>query len=64
MPRPFLPEDQKKDFGIKVRFLKSDLHILETQARKHNCKTISAYIRKLVKNDVASTKRKTLPDIC
>jgi hypothetical protein len=65
MPRPSLPDELRKDLAIKVRFLESEMHILSKQAKLHKCKSISHYIRKLVKDDVSNTKRvNTLPDIC
>jgi hypothetical protein len=65
MPRPFLPDELRKDTAIKVRFLESEMGILLKQAKLHKCKTISEYIRKLVKEDISKGKRvNTLPDIC
>jgi hypothetical protein len=65
MPRPLLPDELRKDIAIKVRFLESEMHLLHKQANIHQCKTISEYIRKLVREDISKTKKsKTLPDIC
>ena len=65
MARPFLPDELRKDTAIKVRFLESEMNILLRQAKLHKCKTISEYIRKLVKQDRSKGKiSKTLPDIC
>jgi hypothetical protein len=65
MPRPSLPDELRKDPSIKVRFLQSEMHILAKQAKLHKCKSISHYIRKLVKDDVSNNRQiNTLPDIC
>lgn len=65
MPRPPLPDELRKDPAIKVRFLQSEMKVLIKQAKYHKCKTISAYIRKLIKDDIVQTNRaKSLPDIC
>jgi len=52
MPKPKLPDEQRKDLAIKVRFLKSEMMIIANQAKKMDCKTISQYIRKLIANDI------------
>jgi len=52
MPKPKLPDDQRKDLAIKVRFLKSEMKYIIYQAEKRNCKTISQYIRKLISDDI------------
>lgn len=63
MPKPPLPEHLVKDVAIKVRFLKSEMRTLIAQARKRNCKTMSEYIRGLVKADLNGGV-KGFPDIC
>jgi hypothetical protein len=52
MPKPKLPDEQRKDLAIKVRFLKSEMKFIINQAEKKNCKTISQYIRKLIADDI------------
>jgi len=52
MPKPKLPDEQRKDLAIKVRFLKSEMKYIINQAKKRDCKTISKYIRMLVANDI------------
>jgi len=52
MPKPKLPDDQRKDLAIKVRFLESEMKYIINQAKKKNCKTISQYIRKLIAEDI------------
>jgi Arc/MetJ-type ribon-helix-helix transcriptional regulator len=65
MPRPFLPDDLRKDPAMKVRFLESERSIILEQVKKHKCKTMSEYVRKLIKEDIARTKRsKSLPNLC
>jgi len=51
MPKPKLPDDQRKDLAIRVRCLKSEMKDIINQTKKRNCKTISQYIRKLIEND-------------
>lgn len=57
MPRPPLPAELRKDVAIKVRFLESEVTILLKQAKLHNCKTVSQYIRKLVREDIIRNKK-------
>ena len=52
MPKPKLPDEQRKDFLLQVRFLESDMKTIVNQANKRNCKTISQYIRKLIAEDL------------
>ena len=52
MPKPKLPDEQRKDVLLQVRFLESDMKTIVNQAKKRNCKTISQYIRKLIAEDV------------
>jgi len=52
MPKPKLPDEQRKDLAIKVRFLESEMKIIINQANKRNCKTISQYIRQLIAKDI------------
>jgi hypothetical protein len=51
MPKPKLPDDQRKDLAIKVRFLESEMKIIIQKAKRRNCKTISQYIRQLINED-------------
>ena len=65
MPRPSLPDELRKDTAIKVRFLESEMNILLKQAKLHDCKTVSQYIRKLVREDIIRSKKGAkFPDIC
>lgn len=65
MPKPPLPDHLVKDVAIKVRFLKSEMKILLEQAKKRKCKTMSEYIRGLVKADISKGKGANgFPDIC
>lgn len=65
MPRPFLPDELRKDPAMKVRFLESERSIILKQVKKHQCKTMSEYVRKLIKEDIERSKTsKTLPDLC
>ena len=52
MPKPKLPDEQRKDLAIKVRFLESEMKYIINQAKKRNCKTISQYIRLLIEDDI------------
>jgi hypothetical protein len=52
MPKPKLPDEQRKDLAIKVRFLESEMKYIINQAKKRNCKTISQYIRLLIAQDI------------
>jgi hypothetical protein len=52
MSRPKLLNQNRKDWGIKIRVTKSDKIIVLEQIKIHNCKTMSDYIRKLVKDDI------------
>ena len=52
MPKPKLPDEQRKDLAIKVRFLESEMKDIINKAKKRNCKTISQYLRKLIAEDV------------
>ena len=56
MPKPKLPDEQRKDLAIKVRFLESEMKTIINQAKKRNCKTISQYIRKLIAEDVKNDR--------
>lgn len=59
-----LPDELRKDYGMKIRFLESERHIILKQVQKHKCKSMSDYIRKLIREDIAKAKVKSLPDIC
>jgi len=59
MPKPKLPDNQRKDLAIKVRFLESEMKILIQKAKQRKCKTISQYIRQLINED-KGTKRRDL----
>jgi hypothetical protein len=52
MPKPKLPDEQRKDVLLQVRFLESEMKTIVNQAKKRNCKTISQYIRQLIAEDV------------
>ena len=52
MPKPKLPDDQRKDIMLRVRFLESEMKYIINQAKKRNCKTISQYIRLLIAEDI------------
>ena len=52
MPKPKLPDEQRKDISIKVRFLNSEVKDIIKQTKKRDCKTISKYIRMLVAKDL------------
>ena len=52
MPKPKLPDGQRKDVLLQVRFKESEMKLLIHQAKKGNCKTISQYIRFLIANDI------------
>lgn len=52
MPKPKLPDEQRKEFMLRVRFLKNEMPIIENQARIRNCKSVSQYIRQLIANDI------------
>jgi len=47
-----LPDELRKDYGIKIRFTLSEKNIILKQVQKHKCKSMADYIRKLVKNDI------------
>ena len=65
MTRPFLPDELRKDPAMKVRFLESERSIILKQVKKHKCKTMSEYVRKLSREDIERTKPfKSLPDLC
>ena len=51
MPKPKLPDEQRKDLAIKVRFLESEMKVIVQKAKRRNCKTISQYIRLLINED-------------
>jgi hypothetical protein len=59
-----LPDELRKDYRVVVRFLESDKDLLLKQASKHKVKTLADYIRKLIREDIAKGKVKSLPDIC
>jgi len=52
MPKPKLPDEQRKDVLLQVRFLESEMKMIFSQAKKRNCKTVSQYIRKLISEDI------------
>lgn len=52
MPKPKLPDEQRKDIMLRVRFLESEMKYIINQAKKRNCKTISQYIRHLIAEDI------------
>lgn len=56
MPKPKLPDDQRKDFMLRVRFLDSEIKVIIEKAKRRNCKTISAYIRQLINEDKGKNK--------
>jgi len=65
MARPFLPDELRKEYRVVVRLLKSEENIVLKRAEKHNAKSISEYIRKLIREDISKGKRGAmLPDIC
>ena len=56
-----LPPEERKSLVAQVRFLESEIKILKAQAKLHNCRNISEYLRKVVRDDVQRT-RKGLPE--
>jgi hypothetical protein len=52
MPKPKLPNGQRKDVLLQVRFKESEMNLLIHQAGIKNCKTISQYIRNLIADDI------------
>jgi len=52
MPKPKLPDEERKEMMLRVRILRKEVMIIANQAKKRNCKTISQYIRKLIANDI------------
>ena len=54
MPKPKLPDEQRKDTIVRVRFLESETKTIVNMAKYRNCKTISQYIRMLIKDDINS----------
>jgi len=52
MPKPKLPDEERKEMMLRVRILRKEVMIIANQAKKGNCKSISQYIRKLIAEDV------------
>ena len=56
MPKPKLPDDQRRDIMLRVRFLESEMKVVIQKAKKRNCKSISQYIRQLINEDNGKNK--------
>jgi hypothetical protein len=51
MARPKIYDHLRKDVKFEIRLTKIEKNILLRQAKIHECKSISHYIRKLIKED-------------
>jgi hypothetical protein len=56
MPKPKLPDDQRRDIMLRVRFLESEMKVVIQKAKKRNCKSVSQYIRQLINEDNGKNK--------
>jgi hypothetical protein len=51
MPKPKLPDSQRKDIKLQIRFDQSEMKIIIQKAKMRKCKTISQYFRQLINED-------------